>query len=208
MSAENPSDEHRIWSLQVGVVIETADPLKLARVRVRVPGFFDEGTGWCLPLGSAGAGGPRRGSKVVPRVGAEVGILCHLGDPDACHYLPGHWGRPGGVSEVPGGGLTPPTADELNAVGTEMTPEEAPLVDVFETESFLISIDERVPDGKGSLFIRHKLSGDNIEYDGAANGWVIAASGPVQVTSKSIISLQAPQIEINGRVVANSSDPI
>ncbi len=205
---DNPNEEHRIMSLQIGVVIDTADPLKLARVRVRVPGVFDEGTGWAFPLGFGGAGGARRGFKCVPRKGAEVGILCHLGDPDSCHYLPGHWGKPGGISEVPGGGLTPPIADELNAKGEELTAEEAPLVDVYETESFLISIDERVPGGNGSLFIRSKKSGDFIEYDGAANGWVVSASGPVQVTSKSLIDLSAPQIQINGRLVANSTDPI
>lgn len=208
MSIDNPNGEHRIYSLQIGVVIETADPLKLARVRVRVPGLYDEGTGWCWPLGAAGAGGKRRGGKMVPRVGAEVGILCHLGDPDACHYLPGHWGKPGGVSEVPGGGLTPPTADAVNAVGGELTPEDAPLVDVLETESFLISIDERAGEGNGSLFIRSKKSGDNIEYDGAANGWIVNASGPVSVQSKTLISLDAPQVQINGRIVANTGDPI
>lgn len=209
MSVDNPNAEHRIYSLQVGVVIDTADPLKLARVRVRVPGLFDEGTGWCFPMGMGGAGGPRRGAKMVPRVGAEVTLLCHLGDPDAPHYLPGHWGKPGGVSELPGGGLTPPTAWQVDATGEELTAEEAPLVDVLETDSFLVSIDERLgATGKGSLFIRHKKSGDNIEYDGAANGWIVNASGPVSIESKSLISLNAPQVQINGRLVANTGDPL
>lgn len=208
MSVTNPSDEHRIPELMVGVVIDTADPLKLARLRIRVPGLFDEGTGWALPLGFAGAGGKRRGAKVVPRVGAEVGVLCHLGDPDACHYLPGHWGKPGGVSEVPGGGLTPPTDDGVGLEGTEMTAQEAPFVDVFETESFLISVDERAGAGSGSLFIRSKKSGDNIEYDGAAHAWIVMATGPVQLKSQSLISIEAPQVQINGRIVATKDDPI
>ena len=192
----------------MGVVLDATDPLKLARVRIRVPGLFDEGTGWALPMGFAGGGGKRRGAKVVPRVGAEVTLLCHLGDPDACHYMPGHWGKPGGVSEVPGGGLTPPTADELDAEGDELTPQEAPFVDVFETESFLVSIDERVKGGKGSFFFRSKKSGDVIEYDGAAQGWLVQASGPIQIVSKSLISIDAPQVQINGRLVANKQGPI
>lgn len=208
MSVTNPNNEHRIPELMVGVVIDTADPLKLARVRIRVPGLFDEGTGWALPMGFAGGGGKRRGAKVVPRVGAEVGVLCHLGDPDACHYLPGHWGKPGGVSEVPGGGLTPPIADELSAEGDEMTAEEAPLVDVFETESFLISVDERAGVGSGSLFVRSKKSGDNIEYDGAAHAWIVSSTGPIQLKSASLISIEAPQVQINGRIVATKEDPI
>lgn len=208
MSVSNPNDEHRIPELMIGVVLDTADPLKLGRVRVRVPGIFDDGTGWALPLGFGGAGGARRGAKFIPRVNAEVGVLCHLGDPDSAHYIPGHWGKPGGISEVPGGGLTPPIEDKINAEGKEMTPEEAPLVDVLETESFLISIDERAGAGKGSLFIRSKKSGDNIEYDGAAHAWIIASTGPLQLKSKSVLSIEAPQVQINGRIVANKGDPI
>ena len=46
-------------------------------------------------------GSKDRGLFAVPEEGAEVGVFFKQGDLDAPYYLAGHWGKPGGESEVP-----------------------------------------------------------------------------------------------------------
>lgn len=207
---ENPNEEARYFAFYTGVVVERNDPLKLARVRVRVPGLIQEKSAWALPVGTFGGGyKKRRGFKFVPKIGAEVAVLFHLGDLDHPYYWAGNWGKPNDVTEVPGGGRAAPIEDELNAEGEELSAEEAPDVDAIETDSFVVIFDERGgANGKGSLYIRHKLSGDHIEYDGEQNAWLVKATQAITLNSEGIINLNANQISINGRIVRNTGDPI
>jgi hypothetical protein len=210
MSNENPNQEAKFFALYTGVVIDRNDPRKLARVRVRVPGLIDEKSPWALPLGTFGGGYKvRRGFKFVPKVGAEIAVLFKMGDLDHPYYWAGNWGLPEDLTEVPGGGKSPPIADELNAEGEDITAEEAPQIDTIETDSFLISFDERNgSEGKGSLYIRHKLSGDHVEYDGGSNAWIVKATQAVELQSDGVINITANQVAINGRIVRNTTDPI
>lgn len=211
---ENPNKEARFFGLYTGVVVERADPLKLARVRVRIPGLIEEKSGWALPLGTFGGGyKTRRGFKFVPKIGAEVGVLGKIGDLDHLYYWAGNWGKPEDVSEVPGGGKAPPTSNEINAEGEELSAEEAPDIDVIETESFVIMFDERrgegnADGGNGSLYIRTKRSGDFIEYDGLAMAWLVKATQAITLQSDGIINIDANQVAINGRQVRNTGNPI
>lgn len=213
MSAENPNGEHKLWGMYTGVVIDDVDKRKLAQVRVRIPGLTDD-VGWCLPMGSPGGGGMRRGFKSVPRVNAEVNIFFKQGDPDHPYYLPGNWGHPPNKGiEAPGGGLAPPLGDDLNVEGDEISAEEARWIDVYETESFIISIDERAhfadetTRGKGSFYFRHKLSGNTIEYDGTSNA-IITSSELMTLNVTGLLAIDAGQLQLNGRFVRTTTDPI
>jgi len=172
--------ELELHGLHIGQVIDRADPERLGRVRVRIPGLIEPASAWAFPLGTAGGGSDRRGFFAVPELGAEVGVLFHRGDADRPYYLAGHWGRPGGTSEVP-----EPARD--------LSPAETPQVRVFETGRFLLVFDDR--GGKESLRLQDKVSGDLITLDAGAG---------VKVTTASDLLIQAGgKVSINA--VANVS---
>lgn len=214
MSVENPNEEAKFFAFYTGVVVERADPEKLGRVRVRIPGVVEDRSAWALPVGTFGGGfKARRGIKMVPKIGAEVGVLFHLGDLDHPYYFAGNWGRPKvdgeAFNEAPGGGRSIPTSREnLWEEGEPLTAEEAPDVDVIETDSFLFAFDERAGNGNGSFFIRSKKSGDFIEYDGGANAWLVQATQAITLASDGVINIDANQIALNGRQVRNTGNPI
>lgn len=200
---EQHSGDLRIPTLHVGFVVDRVDPKKLCRVRVAIPGLVEK-SAWAWPLGTAG-GSRARGAKRVPKMGAEVGVLFNQGDPDNLFYLPANWGkRPNETTEVPGQHLDPFTLDEDTP--TELDAEATVDVDVHETDNYLIIVDER--DGKDLLFIRHKETGDHIEYDGEAFGWTIKGTTAVRIVSDGMISLEANVVQINGRIVLNTEDGI
>jgi len=209
---ENYDGTARYFGLYSGVVVERADPRKLGRVRVQIPGLIDDKSAWAWPLAMPGAGGYRLGFKIIPKVGAEVAVLFMQGDIDRPYYFAGNWGAPEDDDpEVPGGGRAAPIEDEVNAVGEELTAEEAPDVHTLETDSWLVVFDEREDSGdrrKGALFFRHKLTGDVIEYDSKIQGWLIRGSAVVSVEAKALLNFEAPQVQINKRRVRNSEEPI
>jgi uncharacterized protein involved in type VI secretion and phage assembly len=162
-------------------------------VRVRIPGLIEPASAWAFPLGTLGGGSDRRGFFAVPEKDAEVGVLFHQGDIDHPYYLSGHWGRPGGQVEVP---------EPARGVAKE----EVPDVRAFETGRFLLAFDDRA--GKESLFIKDKRSGDQVEFDGAALGITIQASSALVLKADGLVSIEAPSIQLNGRVVLPSKKPI
>jgi len=216
VSLENPEGEAKYFAMYTGVVVKRNDPLKLGRVKFRIPGLIEEESAWAWPFGCPGGGGGKKriGIKFVPRLDAEVVVLFHLGDIDHPYYAPGNWGLPDDengeeINEAPGGGREPPTgADELDAEGEVIDADDAPNVDVIETESFLIAFDERGQDGKGSLVFRHKKTGDGFEYDGAENVCTMRGTMACRIVSQSVINIEAPQVTINGRQVLSSDNPI
>lgn len=212
MSQENPFGEARYFAFYAGVVVANADPRKLGRVRVQIPGLIDGNakSAWALPLGQVGSGGTRRGLKMTPRRGDEVGVLFKQGDIDHPYYLTGNWGAPKGVIDTPGGGRALPDGnDELDEVGEELDAATLPDVEVFETDSFVVAFDERVVDGKrlGNLQLRHKKSGDAVSYTSESSAWQIVGTGPVEIKSALLVNIVAPQVQINGRIVRTTEDP-
>lgn len=209
---ENPDGTARYFGLYTGTVVARDDPRKLGRVRIRIPGLVDTQSAWAWPLAQPGAGGPRLGFKIVPKLNADVGVLFLQGDVDHPYYFAGNWGAPTDDDlEVPGGGKSVPVEDVIDAVGEALTPEEAPDVHVLETDSWIVAFDERPSvEGRtqGSLFFRHKRTGDHIEYDATLQGWLIRASATVDIRAKGVVNIEGAQVQINGRVVRNGLDPI
>src|SRR5690242_7993094 len=135
--------DHRLLGLHIGHVVDRADPLKLGRVRVRIPGLIQDASAWAFPLGTLGGGSDRRGFFAVPEDGAEVGVLFHEGDVDRPWYLAGHWGLPGGATEIPG-------------PARELSKTETPQIRALETRRFVLAFDDRA--GHEALRIEDKLS--------------------------------------------------
>jgi uncharacterized protein involved in type VI secretion and phage assembly len=187
MSGEFDTSDPRYTALYIGQVVDRTDPECLGRVRVRIPGLVEPASAWAFPLGTVGGGSDRRGFFAVPETGAEVGILFHQGDPDHPYYLcGGHWGKPGGATEVP-----EPARD--------LSPAETPQVRAFETGRFLLVFDDRA--GREALVIKDKRSGDQLELDGAAMGITIKATSALILKADGLVSIDATTLVLNGRVV-------
>lgn len=186
MASDVEGHEVRHHGLYIGQVVDRADPDQLGRVRVRIPGLIEPASAWAFPLGTVGGGSDGRGFFAVPEVGAEVGVLFHQGDVDQPWYLPGHWGRPGGKTEIP---------DPVRGLSKEDTPK----VRAFETRRFVLVFDDR--DGQEGLRIADKISGDQIEFDGAAMGITIKATSALLLQADGLISIEGTTVMINGRLV-------
>jgi uncharacterized protein involved in type VI secretion and phage assembly len=95
-------EQPRHYGLHIGYVTDRNDPEELGRVQVCVPGLLEPHSGWAWPLGTSGGGSKNRGFFAIPEVNAEVAVWFNQGDLNGdLFYLPAHWGKPGGESEVP-----------------------------------------------------------------------------------------------------------
>lgn len=177
-------------ALYHGVVVSRADPLKIGRVRVRVPGLVEE-SDWALPLG--GARGRRRGFFSVPDLGAEVGVWWLSGDPDRPFYIPGHWIAPGGAGQAP------------SAVDAA-TPEEAPDIDVIETDAHVILLDGRA--GREAFEVYDKATSDGVFYERATMSLELRGTVSVKVVTQGAVDIQGLTCTILGRPVVPGAGPI
>ena len=186
MAGEFDTDDPRYTGLYIGQVVDRADPERLGRVRVRVPGLVEPASAWAFPLGTVGGGSDRRGFFAVPEVGAEVGVLFHQGDVDHPYFLCGHWGKPDGATEVP-----EPVKD--------LSVADTPQVRAFETGRFLLVFDDRA--GHEALVIKDKRSGDQLELDGVGMGITIKGTAALILKADGVVSIEGTTVVINGRLV-------
>lgn len=177
---ENDLDDVRFKYPREGVVVRRDDPLELGRITFRIPGMIEPESDWTLPFGNAGGGGPQRGMKFVPPVGAEVIVIFIGGDPDRPRFTPGHWG----LGEMP--------SDAVDAAGNH--PED---VHVIETVRWSMVFDDRT--GRERLAIRDKRTGDFFEMDGVAPGMQVKASAGFLFTIDGVFSVDASAVILNGR---------
>lgn len=187
MNDDFDAPDQRLLGLHIGHVVDRADPLKLGRVRVRIPGLIQDASAWAFPLGTIGGGSDRRGFFAVPEDGAEVGVLFQEGDVERPFYLACHWGMPGGATEIPG-----------PARGLSRT--ETPQVRVFETRRFLLVFDDRAE--HETLRIEDKAAGGaQIEIDGTALGMTIKATSALILKADGLVNIEGTTVVINGRLV-------
>lgn len=179
----------RFTALYMGVVEDNADPEKLGRVRVRIPGIIEPMSAWAFPLGWPAAGAKQRGTFAPPPKGAEVGVLFHQGDVDHPYYLCGN----------PGAGETPPELADTD-------PKDAHLIYAHETERYRFICDSRP--GKEKWSVLDKKTADIIEMDGVKAGIQIIGSSVVYIKSDGTITLDAANINLGDRVVIPNGKPI
>ena len=194
---EENAGQIRYYGIYNGVVIDRDDPEGLHRIRARLPGMIEK-TGWAAPL-TNGGGSPQRGGHIVPALRSDVAVQFLNGDPEWPIYQSAWWGkRPSTGSEAPQGVI---------AAG-------AAAADVQELQLFdgrlVITADERPREGSnGQLFvIEDTKSGDNITIDLARNGIRLKASYALQLECDGVITINGLQVQINGRTVRPTSEPI
>ena len=169
------------FGMHIGVVTDTADPLKAGRVRVRIPGIYEPQSPWCFPMGVPGGGTSDRGLWWVPDVGSDVAIFFNRGDEDAPYYMPANWGQG-----------QPPTSSEDGDVD----------VVTVSTKEYNIVIDGRT--GQKKFTIVDKAADDNVlEFNGQTRKLTIKATAGITIESVGEINIQGLLVRVNG-VVAGS----
>ena len=152
-----------------GTVMDNADPQKIGRVRVRIPGFIEPQSGWAHPRGGAGSSGAKGlGGYDVPPVGATVELSFLSGNIDTPQYA-GAWH-----------GL-----DEKHSV-VPADPKDADKVKVFESARFLIVLNG--VGGSEELLVKDKNTGDLISMK----------PDKLQVKSSSQVEIDAPSVFVGG----------
>ncbi len=179
----------RLLGLYIGYVTDRNDPEGLGRVRFCIPGLIEPHSAWAWPLATGGGGSKDCGFFAVPEVGAEIGILFNQGDVDAPFFLPGHWGRPGGKSEIP---------DEAQ--------KDPPDNRVIATPTFRIELDESTRSRK--LKLTNRKTGDHLLFDAEENTITLEGTTAITIRAIGAITLEATSITIGGRVVRPVADPI
>ncbi len=165
-----------------GTVLDRNDPRMLGRVRVKVTGLVEQGTGWALPLGTLGGGSRGRGFFSIPEVDAEVVVFFRAGSVDEPYYISSNWGAPDGESDVP------EAARDLGA-------EETPNVSAFETAKFEMVYDDN---DAGSCRVKHKTTGSEFSIDGATGSVSLNALGNIEINATAQVFINGLVVSING----------
>lgn len=193
MSSDKETHEPRYYGLHSGTVVDTADPQGLCRVRLHIPGVYEGDSPWAYPLGLPGAGSAQRGTIDVPPKGSEVGVFFLQGDPERPHWMAGHWGKPGGQTELP-------------TVVKDVQASDHDKVKGYETKRFLVTYDDRP--GQEVFRVEDKVLGVKIEIDAHAAAVNIEGQSQVNIKSKGLVSIDGPIVTIAGRVVLRNGKPI
>ena len=183
-------EQPRHYGMHIGYVTDRNDPEQLGRVQVCVPGLLQPHSSWAWPLGTSGGGSKNRGFFAIPEVNAEVAVWFNQGDLNGdLFYLPAHWGKPGGESEVP-----------------EEAQKTPPDNRVLATETWRVELDETA--GARRFQITNLANGDAIAFDAEKNTLVISATTSITIQALGAIQLVASHITFNGRVLRPVTDAI
>lgn len=177
---DDPTPRH--LGLEIGTVVDRADPRGLGRVRLRIPGITDR-SAWAYPLGAPGGGSADAGMWWIPALGADVAVFFQRGDEDHPWYFPANWGRPGGVSEVP-----------TQSDGGD------PDVRVLAFGAYDVIVDTRAATKRFVIQDREAPDDNRIAFDGV--------NRTLEIKGFTAILLEAVgQIDLNGVVVAVNGVP-
>lgn len=193
MATEDDERDLRFNALYDGVVTRNDDPLKIGRVKLRIPGLVEPESDWALPVGMPGAGEESVGFFSVPKVGAEVSCWFVQGDIDRPKYIAGHWGAPGGSGQAP------------SPIGAASA-AEAPMIQCIETDRFLVVFDNRP--GREKLELRDKLSGDGVAMDAFTRTMEVKSTVALTLKAIGAVKIEGIAVSINGRPVLPSGPPI
>ena len=198
MFGEDETPDPKFHGFYDGVVVDNRDPLRVGRVRVRIPGLVEPFSSWALPMANPGGGSDSVGFYFPPKIGAEVGVMFKLGDIDRPRFWIGTWGAPGGQPESP-------------SFVRDLAADQAPQVQGIETDRWRIVFDNRAGQERLVIEDRNPPAGggaDFIEIDGAGNGVTISGTAAVYIKSSGVVNIDAMQLLLNGRQVKATEDPI
>ncbi len=176
-----------------GVVTSNADPLKLGRVRFRIPGAIEPESAWAFPCGGLMGGTRARGTFSVPKVGADVVCVFVGGDPDVPVFFSGHYGEE----------ERPAYLDD-DGSGSPVAPGDVEHVTIIEAERWEVVLDSRP--GKAKLRFRDKLTNDEILME--KGGINIEATSLINIKSSGGVNVDGSTVTICERPVIRNGKPI
>ncbi len=183
----------RYYGMQLGTVVDVADPLGLHRAKVLVPGIADPATDWLYPA-IMGGGSAERGAHAVPDVGATVAVFFHMGDPQGQGlYIPCAWSAPDGAAiESP---------YEIKQAGSD-----AHKIQTLRFGRIIMVIDER--DGKEALRIYDAKGGFDFTADLVRKEVRLLGLIGLLLETKGRLRIKATEMTVNERIVRTTSSPI
>lgn len=170
--------ESKYYGLYQGIVTETNDPEKRARIKVKIPKVLggDTNSAWCDPLVTVAY--DHGGDFCIPQIKEAVWVMFIAGDANKPVYLGGWWQK------------------EQTPIGT--TYERLDDTRIISYKDFKIVIHE------GTAKISVLNPSDHITMDGNGvkiedgNGNVITMSkGGITISSPTAIKFSAPRIDLN-----------
>lgn len=183
----------------LGIVTDRNDPLRVGRVRVRVPGVNEPDSAWAWPVGCAGGGRAGYGEHAVPQAGATVVVWYLGGDPDRPIYMPGPWP----LRERGEDGAEAPVAGALTGLDRAAVPAD---VRGVETRRWLLTMDDDADVAR----LEHKDSGSYVEWNGQTRTLTVSMETAVRIQALGWVDLRAARVTLGekSRVVQPVSDPI
>jgi hypothetical protein len=185
----------RYLGMRIGRVVKR--DAKRKRIKFIIEGFIEPESPWAYPLSAMGGGSSLVGALGLPRVGASVAVWFANGELEHPYYMPASWGDKSSPPEVEGR-------------------EDAA---VWSSENFVILMDDT--SGKRKLRIMGRKNNpdanantgtedllDLIEIDAEDSSITIRGAIALNLESIGIISINAPNVQIKGRKILPTEDPI
>ena len=193
-----------------GIVTENEDPEVSGRIKVKIPGLYEETPFWVYPAGWPGGGHPSFGSQYrAPCVNAQVFVMFEWGvwdNPSKTRaiYLTGYYGLESGISAGP---------EAVFGAGSAAAARDRTVL--WEDRHFQIYITEDVDTPENRVVIQTKVSGSRIELNashgdsGVSETITLEARTGMSLFTRGVLNIDATcGIFINGRKVANGNSDI
>lgn len=176
--------------IYTGTVFSNADPERLYRVQVTVPGLIEPFGEWARPSAMMGGGSMKRGAFMIPKVGSLVEVYFQDGDPTMPLYYAGSPGTGEQLSHV----INPPR-------GGAVAPADMYLLWGWEGERYALQVDERP--GNEYFRILDKTMPENfIELDGKTNVTTVSAQSFLNLRCKNgAVAINGQKVDIQRRNV-------
>ncbi len=171
--------EHRFYGKYRGIVVDNQDPLKLGRLKLKVPSVLggDVVTGWATPCAPYG-GAADQGFLFIPDIGAGVWTEFEEGDLEFPLWVGTFWSQPNFESELPKPNKGSDGSEESNV-------QDPPTAKIVKTaKGHTLQFEDA--DGSEMILLREGSQGHFLAMD--QNGITVtdANANTIQFTSDGI----------------------
>jgi hypothetical protein len=198
----------RFFGKYRGTVTLVDDPLKIGRIKAKVPLVLGEKqeSGWALPCTPFG-GGKDRGFMMLPEVGDNVWLEFEQGDPTLPVWVGCFWSAPDGKTEGPTGGI------QGDKTGKKEAAKHYEILRTFKGHRLIFDDDGEImvfANGNHKTEIRFTKEGEvivhadkDVKIDAKANVDIVAAKD-MYLKAKNMV-LDADKISIGKK---GTSEPL